>query len=599
MASKGRKRRRAKSLPGRPGPLVELEARRAREARAIFEIWGSVGLPVVGALKRLLAVVARMYGPRTAFVLLYDPVAGQLNVASARGREDGAVVAVRPGDGPIGEAFSTGEIRLGWVEQRDRRRGGRVKVDDPLLRLAIAHRRETRRSLPPGTAENGRRLVAIPMRSTGRCVGVLVLVGPRLRDGRDLAATEADLLLALGAQGAAAVEIARLRDDALRRSRDLETALAGARSVAASRDEALGTIAHELRTPLATIKGYLSILQDGGAAVSPREAIAACLRATDRIGRLIQDLVLASHLHAARMELDPKPIGLKSLLAEAKVALADLGVERGVRVHLRPGPEAFVRGNRDRLLDVVVNVLDNAVRYNRVGGEVRVGIESRGSVARLCVEDDGPGIPPGELRHIFDRYLELPVSPHGGGIGVGLGLSLVRQVVERHGGRVEMQSEQKKGTRCVIDLPLFAGVASGHPEAAAGGEGDGRILLVEDDADCRDALQLVLQGKGYRVEAASGGRAALAALGRSRPGLMLLDLHMPDLDGRLLLRRIRKDPRLADLPVFVISGAIDAAAGIDRLAPGAQVEGIFEKPLNFPRLLEALAGRVARSGGEA
>ncbi|MHB8420845.1 MAG: hybrid sensor histidine kinase/response regulator [Myxococcales bacterium] len=588
--------------------LAEAEERRARDARALSDLGGSVGLPLATAFKRQLAVVARIFEPETAFVLLHDPVADRLNVAAVRGRAARAAVAARPGQGPTGRAFSEAKVQLGWTSRQDRRRGGRVKIDDPLLALAVARRRAAQETaslqnvVPPEPTGNAAaiRLVAVPMLSSGRCVGVLALLRPRLEGGGEPLPAEIDLLLALGAQGAAAVEMARLRDDAIRRSRDLETALAGTRSVAQSRDEALGTLAHELRTPLATVKGYLQVLrrgQLGELSLQQREVVEACARNTERIQRLIHDLVLASRLSGGRMDLDPKPIGLKGLISEAIVELTPLAAEQGVTVTLSPGDAAFVRGNRDRLADALLNVIDNAIRYNDKGGHVKVQVATQGAVARVTVEDDGPGLPPEEARHAFDRYLELEVSPRGGRVGVGLGLAVVRQIVERHGGRAQLESTPGRGTRVALDLPLFAGAAALAGERRPSAAGDGRILLVEDDADCRAALQLVLQNEGYAVEVASGGREALAALGRERPSLMLLDLHMPDLDGRLLLKRIRKEERLSDLPVFVISGAIDAAAGVGALAPGEEVAGVFEKPLNFPRLLEQIAGHLGPPRG--
>ncbi|MHB1844160.1 MAG: hybrid sensor histidine kinase/response regulator [Deltaproteobacteria bacterium] len=582
--------------------LQDLELLRARDARALSDLGGSVGLPLATALKRHLAVVSRIFGARTSFILLFDPITGQLSVASVRGRTDPWVAAAVPGEGPFGDAYASGKIVLSWAAALDRRRGGRVRLDDPLLALAAARRRSATRATPTGPGKESRRLVAVPMLATGRCLGVLGMIQPVFERGDAPGEAESDLLLALGAQAAAAVEIARLRDDALRRSRDLETALAGTRSLARNRDEALGTISHELRTPLSTVKSYLALLaqgeQLGQLTKGQRDVVEVCQRNVERIQRLIHDLVLTSRLQAGRMELDPKPIGLRALISEALLTCAPFASEQGVRVELVPGHEAFIRGNRDRLTDALLNVLDNAIRYNRRGGRVSVTAGSQGAVARILVEDDGQGIAKDDLAHVFERFIELDISPTGNGIGVGLGLAIVRQVVDRHGGRIALTSELGQGTQAVIDLPLFAGVASGlsaAPDEAQGPEhGDGTILLVEDDADCRMALQLVLQQEGYEVDVVAGGKDAVASLAQKRPSLMLLDLHMPDLDGRLLLRQIRKQEALKNLPVFVISGAIEAAAGIDRLAPGEDVAGVFEKPLNFPRLLESIAGQLGR-----
>ena len=198
-------------------------------------------------------------------------------------------------------------------------------------------------------------------------------------------------------------------------------------------------------------------------------------------------------------------------------------------------------------------------------------------------------VPSEELASLFEA-----LRVNGGSSNIGL--SIARQIVELHGGNLSA-TQGTRGLVFQVALPLFAGAVS--VEAPGGGEiRAGEILIVEDDADCRNALIDVLQGEGHEVRAYEDGKSALERIQEVPPALVLLDLRIPGVDGAALIKAVREGGRGEKTPIYVISGAIDAQAGAD-VAWGERVDGIFEKPLNFPYLLERIREYVEPAAAEA
>jgi CheY-like chemotaxis protein len=383
-----------------------------------------------------------------------------------------------------------------------------------------------------------------------------------------------------------------MRDAALRRTRDLETAVAGLKTLDRTRDELFGNVSHELKSPLTTIKVYLAMARQarlGEISEKQKRALSVCERNADRLLRLINDMLLMSRLQSGRMTLDDRPFGLRALAQEAAGTLLPVASATGVTLVTRNAGEVYVKGDRERLLEAVAHLLENGIVYNRPGGKVEASVTAEGGVARLSVHDTGNGIDPNELPHVFERFYR----GRGGGSRVGssgLGLAIVRQIARLHGGSVSAASALGEGSTFVLELPLFAGEVSspsGTPEPR-----DGAILVVEDDVDCREVLVQVLESEGMSAVQASDGEAALHVLSSTRPALVLLDLRLGGSDGRAVLQHIRADERLAATPVFVISGAADSAAGFCYDGP-ERIDAFFEKPLNLPRLLDRIREVVA------
>lgn len=496
-------------------------------------------------MKDHLAIAQDLVGARLAFVSSYDAAKRVLAVVAVRGRADDTVVATKLGEGPVGQAFVS-----------------RSLTGQPETHLAV------------------------PLLEGERPFGVLSIVG-----ARRVAAPE--VWKALAKHLMAGVEAAQSRDAAVRRTRDLETAIAGLKTLERARDELLGGVSHELKSPLTTIKAQLAMARTeriGPLTERQRHAFEVCDRNADRLLRLINDMLLMARLQNGKMTLSERPFGIRALAQEVVGSLTVLATTASVAVGIEPGGEVFVKGDRGRLLEAVGHLVENAILYNRKGGKVRIAIGAEEGVASLEVADTGPGIDPIDLPYVFDRFYRGRGAAKAG--GSGLGLAIVRQVAHLHGGAATVTSATGEGTTFRVTLPLFAGVVG--PNANGPEPRDGTILVVEDDADCREVLVQVLESEGLRVLSAADGESAIAEVETARPALVLLDLRLGGSDGRQVLQHIRHDPRLASTPVFVISGSSDSAAGFRYDGP-ERIDAFFEKPLNLPRLLDRIQD-VVRPG---
>jgi signal transduction histidine kinase/CheY-like chemotaxis protein len=490
-----------------------------------------------------LGHVATLLGARSAFLAEYVHLRDRLEVGAVRGRNDPRIAAVHPKEGPVGEAFAENRI----VHQGD--------------------------------------LLAVPVQGSTGPLGALVLIGCKVE------APEA-LLEALAAQTGAAWEQARTREDTARREKDLQTALAGLKSMEKNREELLSNVSHDLKNPLTTVKAYLGMLGQGrlGALAEKQlHAVHVAERNADRLLRMLNDLLLLSRLQSGKMQLASRPFGLKTLVTDVLQALASAGELARVRLTLVPAAEVFVKGDRDHLFEAVHNLVEHALFLSQSeGGQVRVEISSEAGLARLAVADDGMGLPPDDIEGLFDSFHRSRTGP---GASVGLGLPVTAKIVQLHGGRVEAQSVLGQGTVRRIVLPAFAAQVGVAEEAHGSAAQAGHILLVEDDRDCREVLQELLEQEGYSVVSAAGAEEARNLLEGMRPAMVLLDLRLSEEDGRSVLRHVRSQPEFAELPVYIISGASEVASlrtgtGLER------IDGFFEKPLHLPKLLDTVASVV-------
>jgi signal transduction histidine kinase len=494
------------------------------------------------AQKLQLGLVAGLLGARSAFLAEYAPLRDLLEVVAVRGRNEPRISAVHPKEGPVGEAFAERRV----VRDAD--------------------------------------LTALPVQGTHGPLGVLVLMGCK-KDGPDA------LLEALAAQVAGAWEHARLREDTARREKDLQTALAGLKSMERNREELLSNVSHDLKTPLTTVKAYLSMLGQerlGPLGDKQRHGVGVAERNADRLLRMLNDLLLLSRLQSGKMQLASRPFGLKILAGEVLQSLASSAELAGVRMTLVPTPEVFVKGDRERLFETVQNLVEHALYLCQPEGEVRVEVSSEEGRAILSVSDDGMGLPAEDLDGLYDAFHRSRTGP---GASVGLGLPIAARVVQLHGGRVDATSALGQGTLRRIILPAFAAQVSLAEEARKAAAQPGHILLVEDDRDCREVLQELLEQEGYSVVSSASAEEARKQLEDLRPAMVLLDLRLSEEDGRSVLRHLRAQPELADTPVYIISGASEVAAlstgtGLDR------IDGFFEKPLQLPKLLDTVASVV-------
>ena len=377
------------------------------------------------------------------------------------------------------------------------------------------------------------------------------------------------------------------------------------------KDEFLATLSHELRTPLNAIMGWAHLLRTG----SLDEATAA--RAMETIDRnakaqnqLINDILDVSRIITGKLHLAVQPLDPAAVVEAALDTVRPAAEAKEIKLEASLEPATgTVSGDPDRLQQVVWNLLSNAIKFTPKGGRVQVKLRRVDSQAVIVVTDSGPGISPEFLPHVFERFRQGDASTTRSHVGLGLGLAIVRHLVELHGGTVEASSAgEGQGATFSVHLPLTSarrpeeGAAGGAADEGGGKEGEAlrlgglRVLIVDDDPEGREAMAAVLQRQGVQVIAASSSEEALEAIGRERPDVLLSDIEMPGEDGHSLIRKVRALPadRGRDIPAAALTAY---ARGEDRqkaLLAGFQVH--VSKPVppdELAAVIAELAGRRA------
>jgi signal transduction histidine kinase/ActR/RegA family two-component response regulator len=310
-----------------------------------------------------------------------------------------------------------------------------------------------------------------------------------------------------------------------------------------AKDEFLAMLGHELRNPLSAITASAHVLRlsrpEASAATKAHEVIE---RQARQMTRLVEDLMDVSRLAMGKVTLQLEPLDLAVLADRVAVTWQDAGRSRAgvVRTHLRP---AWVEGDRARLEQVLTNLLDNAYKFSGGKGPIDLRVHAEGDQAVVQVQDEGEGIRPDDLPRIFELFVQGPQSfdrPQG---GIGLGLTLVRRLVELQRGSVGAASEGAgRGACFTVRLPLTTERPADGPERAAGGATGGqgrRVLLVEDNEDGRHTMEMVLQLEGHTVRAVGNGLDAVQFAASWQPDVALVDIGLPDIDGYEVARRIR------------------------------------------------------------
>jgi protein-histidine pros-kinase len=328
-----------------------------------------------------------------------------------------------------------------------------------------------------------------------------------------------------------------------------------------ARDEFLSVAAHELKTPLTSLRGFAQILLTylkGGTLVSPeriQRALGQIEGQTEKVNRLVDQLLDVTRLEAGRLSLDQKATDLSQLVHEVVTAAQGQTSTHTLTVNTPHTAWAWV--DALRLEQVLANLISNAVKYSPAGGsiEVSVEIDTAQETVQLAVRDHGLGISEEHRAHIFDRFYQAHASSFPSGLGLGLYIS--REIVALHGGQLTAEFPSDGGSLFVVRLPIGGtGIdRSTRDEEQAGPK---RVLVVDDDASIRDLVDLVLSDQGYEVIAASDGQAALALVERTTPDVILLDMHMPVLDGWTFADTYRAQPG-PHAPIIVCTAAREAA----------------------------------------
>ena len=324
------------------------------------------------------------------------------------------------------------------------------------------------------------------------------------------------------------------------------------------KDEFLATLAHELRNPLAPLRNGLQVLQlDAQATPAARRVHEMMARQIDQMVRLVDDLLEVSRITRGQVELRRQVVALRTVLDHA-LETSGPAIEAGWHRFVLDVPEEPIWLDADpvRLAQVFANLLNNAARYTPAGGRIELVARRENGEVVATVRDTGVGIPADELPHVFDLFVRGDRSRAG---GLGIGLGLVRALVQLHGGRVEAHSEGPgRGSAFIVRLPV---AKAAQPQASEGAEHPGpkvppqlRIVVVDDNHDAADALAMLLGCLGADVIVAYDGAGALESIRARRPRLAIVDLGMPVIDGFELARRVRSDRRLDGVTLAALSG---------------------------------------------
>lgn len=368
-------------------------------------------------------------------------------------------------------------------------------------------------------------------------------------------------------------------------------------------------ISHELRTPLQAMTGWIALLRSGRLdAAKSAHALDVIERNTHLQAQLVADLLDVSRATSGKLHLELQPLDLRALTAAALHSVTAEAARKGVRLETEgDGSAVIVEGDAVRLEQVAVNLLSNAIKFTPAGGVVRVAINADIDGAHLSVTDTGEGFDPEFMKAMFLPFSQADSASTRAHGGLGLGLMIVRHLVDAHGGRVRAETAGKgHGAIFCVDLPLSghrlpaAADSTGTPtvfraQDVAGGILAGlRALVVDDHADSREFVRTVLQGGGARVQEAGSAREALALLTASAFDVVISDLGMPRVDGYALLRSLRQsDAASRDVPVVALS----AFAGADdrERALAAGFCAYAAKPIDAQRLIDVVAHAARRA----
>jgi protein-histidine pros-kinase len=326
-----------------------------------------------------------------------------------------------------------------------------------------------------------------------------------------------------------------------------------------ARDEFLSIAAHELKTPLTSLRGFAQILLTylkGGTSVSPeriQRALGQIEGQTDKVNRLVGQLLDVTRLEAGRLSLDQKATDLSQLVHEVVTAAQGQTSTHTLTVNTPHTAWAWV--DALRLEQVLANLVSNAVKYSPAGGPIEVSVEfdAAQEIVQLAVRDHGLGIPEEHRAHIFDRFYQA----HASSFRSGLGLYISREIIALHGGQLTVEFPPDGGSLFVARLPI-GGTGIDHGARDDEQARPKRVLVIDDDASIRDLVDLALSDQGYEVIAASDGQAALALVERTTPDVILLDMHLPVLDGWAFADTYRAQPG-PHAPIIVCTAARDAA----------------------------------------
>lgn len=381
---------------------------------------------------------------------------------------------------------------------------------------------------------------------------------------------------------------------------EAETARAQADAANRSKDDFLAMMAHELRNPISAMSTAVALLEAAHAtAETDRHAREVLRRQVQKMTRMVDDLIDGARVARGAVVLQPAPLDLTRLVRETLDGFEAAGRLAHLRVERELQPGLVVHGDALRLEQVVGNLVDNAAKFTRDGGRLQVTLQGADGQAELVLADDGIGMDGGLLRRLFEPYTQADPGIDRARGGLGLGLHVVRRLVELHGGSVQAHSEGPgRGARFTVRLPLAQPETAEAPQRQSGGLPPLRVALVEDNPDGREAVAQLLQMAGHEVQVAADGEAGLALLQREAFDVALVDLGLPLLDGLRLARRLLEADGVRPRLLLTLTAYGDTRTQAEAVQAG--FDGFLQKPFDLREFeLAVLEARARRQRAAA
>jgi CheY-like chemotaxis protein/two-component sensor histidine kinase len=367
------------------------------------------------------------------------------------------------------------------------------------------------------------------------------------------------------------------------------------------KDEFLAMLAHELRNPLAPIRNALHIMNSPGVAPDMvKRAHEMTERQVQHMVRLIDDLLDVSRIMRGRIELRREAIELSTMIARAVETVHPILDAQGQELVVTTPPDPiWLDADPTRLVQIIGNLLNNAAKFSERSGRIWLTVERDDGEAVLRVRDEGAGIPADLLPHVFDLFVQGDRTLERTRGGLGIGLTVVRKLVELHGGTISVQSDGAgKGSELTVRLPITRAAEQGAPGSSLSGSPlavgqHRRVLVVDDNVDAAESVAILLRLWSHDVDVAFNGSDALALIVKQKPELVILDIGLPGMSGYELARRIRSDRRFDDTTLVAVTGY---GQENDRLrSQDAGFDHHLTKPIHPSQLHDILAA-PARSG---
>ncbi len=354
-----------------------------------------------------------------------------------------------------------------------------------------------------------------------------------------------------------------------------------------AKSDFVATASHELRSPLTSIKGFIELLEATGAEnldERQREFVEIALKSTDRLVELVNDLLDIARIEAGQFDVHPRAVDLRETIDEIAAQMAPRLHAKRQRLDVQiaePRPPALA--DPARMRQVITNLVTNAHLYTGEEGAIALRLDADARTTTITVADNGRGMAAQDARHVFDRFHRGSADDRKSP-GTGLGLAIVKSLVELQGGTIDVASEPGRGSTFTVSLPSAAGAPSAAPGAPHTGLAARRVLVVDDEPALAQLIAQQLDPLGVRTVQVNSGAEALARLRAERFDAMTLDVLMPGMNGFDVLRAVRSDPRLRELPVIFVS--------VSSRSPQLEGEWAVAKPIDRGLLTDVLRAAI-------